>query len=90
MITRILLATALAGGLMVSAANALTVVNTDKSPRQVEFTPKGGHMHRYTLAAHHQRSIDCKNGGTLALGKSSQSCDAKTAKISIRHGKFVI
>jgi len=90
MITRIFLATALAGGLMVSAANAVTVINTDKTPRLVEFTPKGGHMHRYTLAAHQHRSIDCKYGGTLSLGKSSQTCDAKTAKISIRHGKFVI
>lgn len=90
MISRILLATGLAAGLMVSAASATTVVNMDKSAHKIAFLPKGGHIHHYSVAAHHHRSLDCKPGGTVSLGKSSLACDAKTAKITIKGGKLVM
>lgn len=88
MITRFLAATGVAAALMVSAASAMTVVNGDGSAHKIVFTPRHGHAHHYSVAAHHHRSIDCKSGGTLMLGKLSQSCDAKTAKITIKAGKF--
>ena len=90
MITRILIATGLAAGLMVSAANAVTIVNMDKSAHKLVFTPKGGRAHHYSLAANHHRSVDCKAGGTFSLGKSSLTCDAMTAKITIKSGKLVM
>ena len=90
MLTRILIATGLAAGLMVSAASATTIVNTDKSAHMIAFLPKGGHTHHYSVAAHHQRGLDCKPGGTVTLGKSSLACDAKTAKITIKAGKLVL
>ncbi len=88
MIVRTLIAAGLAAGLAVTAANAMTVVNSDKTGHEFSFTPKNGKLHRYTLAGHHHRTIDCRSGGTVALGKSVQSCDAKTARIFIKSGKF--
>jgi hypothetical protein len=90
MLTRILVASGLAAGLIVSAANAATITNMDKTAQTVTFTPKGGHAHHYTLAANHHRTLNCSKGGTLALGKSALTCDAKTAKITIRSGKLVM
>jgi uncharacterized membrane protein len=90
MFTRILIAGAVAAALFVPAANATTVVNTDSAAHKIVFTPKGGKAHSYTLAAHHQRSIDCKAGGTVMTGKATVSCDAKTAKLRIKGGKFTM
>lgn len=90
MLARILIASSLAAGLMVTAANAVTVTNMDKTTRTVIFTPTGGKAHNYTLAASHHRSFDCSKGGTLMLGKASATCDAKTAKVTIRSGKLVM
>jgi opacity protein-like surface antigen len=90
MFSRMLLAGAVAAALLVPAANAATVVNTDSAAHKIVFTPKGGKAHSYTLAAHHHRSLDCKAGGTVAIGKDSTSCDAKTAKVLIKGGKFVM
>lgn len=90
MIARVFIATGLAAGLMVSAANAVTVSNMDKTAQRLVFTPKGGHAYHYTLSAHHNRTIDCKGGGTVALGKDIQSCDARTAKIAIKGGKLLM
>jgi hypothetical protein len=86
MITRILIATGFAAGLLVSAANAMTVSNLDNTAQRLVFTPKGGHAHYYTLAARHNRNLDCKGGGTLVLGKETHPCDGKTAKIVIKGG----
>lgn len=88
MITRIFIAAGLASGLMVSAANAVTITNLDKAPQNLSFTPKGGHVHHFTIAARHNRNIDCTGGGQLSLGKSTQICDAKSDRISIKGGKL--
>lgn len=90
MFNRILIAGAIAAALLVPAANAATLVNTDSAAHKIVFTPKGGKAHSYTLAAHHHRAIDCKAGGTVTIGKASASCDAKTAKLLIKGGKFVM
>lgn len=90
MITRILVASTLAASLMVTAANAVTVVNSDRTTHHIIVQPKDGHMMRYTLAGHQHRSLDCKPGSTLKLGKESQTCDAKISKIFIKAGKFSI
>ena len=90
MITRLLAATGVAAALMVSAAGAMTISNHDNAAHKVVFTPKYGHAQRYAVAAHNHRSINCKSGGTLTLGKLSHGCDAKTARITIKAGKFAM
>ena len=90
MFIRSLIAAGVAAGLMVSAANAVTVVNTDKAKVAFVYTPHNGKAHHYTLAANHHRSFACKSGGTFTIGKSVESCSAKTAKILIKGGRLAI
>ena len=90
MIVRSLLAAAISIGLLATAANAVTVTNTDKTTHHLIYTPKGGKAEHVALAANHHRVFACKTGGTIALGKSTESCSAKTAKITIKAGKLVI
>jgi hypothetical protein len=89
MIIRSLIAAGFSTGLMVSAASAVTVVNTDKMKASLVYTPKGGKAHHYTLAANRHLKFACKSGGTLMLGKSSEPCTAKTGKITIKAGKLI-
>lgn len=88
MIIRILIASGLAAGLMVSTANAVTIHNMDKTAHDVMFTPKGGHALHRKLAAKHNRNEDCTSGGTFSLGKSTLKCNASTAHIWIKSGKL--
>lgn len=90
MIIRSLLAAGVAAGLMVSAANAVTIVNTDKTRETFVYVPKGGKAHHYSLAANHHIKLACSSGGTLMLGKSTEACTAKTTEIKIKSGKFVM
>lgn len=90
MIVRSLIAAGLAAGLMVSAANAVTVVNTDKAKASFVYTPKGGKAHHYTLAANHHMKFFCSYGGSFTLGKSTEACTAKTSQIMIKAGKLVM
>jgi hypothetical protein len=87
---RILIAAAVATGIAASAASAAVITNTDKAPASITFTPKHGKAMHFTLRHNHFRTLACKTGGTVMLGKDSQSCSAKTAKIVIKGGKLVI
>ena len=84
MIIRSLVAAGMAAGLMVSAANAVTITNMETAKASFIYTPKGGKAHHYTLAANHHMNLTCKNGGTFTLGSSNEYCTAKTAKILIK------
>ena len=90
MITRILLASGLAAGLLVSAANAATVVNTDNKAHTLTVTFKNGHKQHLALAGHHHGNIKCSDGTSISLGKSSMACHANTAKLFIKGGKLVM
>ena len=90
MISRIVLASGLAAALLVPAANAATLVNADSATHSVTVTPKGGHKLTYKLPGHHHQRIDCKTGTTVMVGKSTMSCDAKTAKLFIKSGKLAL
>ena len=87
---RTFIVAAIATGLAVSGASAMTVYNADKGKETFVYTPKGGKPHHITLSGNHHRSISCRDGGTLVLGKSTATCTAKTARVWIRNGKFVI
>lgn len=89
MIVRILLATSLAAGMLVPAANALTLTNSDKAIRMITVMPNGGRMQHITLKGHHSASVNCVKGCELATGKQKASFDAKTMKVWIKKGKFV-
>jgi hypothetical protein len=85
---RALMAGALALAFIVPAANAMTVYNTDKTAHTVIFTPAKGKPQHIALKAHAHRTLSCSAGGTLAMGKISETCTAKTAKVMIKNGKF--
>lgn len=87
MMTRYLVAAAMAAGLMVSAANAVTVTNMAPTKASFVYTPTGGKSHHYTLAASHHVNLSCKDGGTLTIGKSNETCTAKTDKIMLKASK---
>jgi hypothetical protein len=87
MMTRYLAAVAMAAGLMVSAANAVTVTNMAPTKANFVYTPAGGKAHHYTLAANHHVNLACKDGGTLTIGKSNEACTAKTSKIMLKASK---
>lgn len=87
MITRFLVAAAMAAGLMVSAANAVTVTNMAPTKVSFVYTPTGGKAHHYTLAANRHMNLACKDGGTLTIGKSNETCTAKTSKIMLKASK---
>jgi hypothetical protein len=89
--TRVLVASALALSIMTPvAAYALTVDNQDKAPYTLKVTPKGGKEMNVAVKASGHATVDCKNGATIALGSSTETCDAKTAKISIKSGKLTM
>lgn len=88
-ITRIATA-AVALALMAGAAGATSITNTDKTVHHVNFMPLHGKVKHFSLAAGHSVNINCAKGGTLAIGKVTSQCDAKTAKIMIRDGKFQV
>ncbi len=89
MIIRTLLATVVVAALAVPAANAMTVVNADKSAEAFWFTPKHGKSQHVSLRSNHFITLDCKSGGTLKLSGNHETCSAKTARIWIKKGKFL-
>jgi hypothetical protein len=87
MIIRTLAAAGMAAGLMVSAANAVTVTNMAPTKANFVYTPAGGKAHHYALAANRHINLACKNGGTLTIGKSNETCTAKTENIMLKASK---
>lgn len=73
---------------MATAANALSVVNTDKASYTIKVTPKGGKAMELTLKANATATIDCKAGCQLALNGKTQDVDAKATRIWIKSGAF--
>ena len=67
-----------------------SVFNADKKLVRFTFAPTKGKMVHYALAGGHNARLNCSKGGTLTLGKNTESCNAKTSKITIKNGDFVI
>lgn len=87
--TYLLIAAALALGTTVTAANALTLVNSDKVSHAVMITPQGGKVHKLVIKANHSGKYNCTKGCEIQLGSEKTHSDAKTMKITIKDGKFV-
>jgi hypothetical protein len=87
--THLLIAAALALAATVTSANALTVVNSDKTSHVVMVTPEGGKAHKIIIKASHSAKYDCAKGCELRLGARKAHYDAKIQKIQIKAGKFV-
>jgi hypothetical protein len=87
--THILIAAALALAATVTSANALTVVNSDKTSHAVMVTPQGGKVHKLIIKASHSASYNCAKGCELRLGAEKAHYDAKIHKIMIKGGKFI-
>jgi hypothetical protein len=85
----LLIAAALALAATVTSANALTVVNSDKTSHAVMVTPEGGKAHKIIIKARHSAKYDCAKGCELRLGAEKAHYDAKIQKIQIKAGKFV-
>lgn len=88
--TPLFIATALALAVLASAANALTLQNTDATVHTLKWTPKGGNATELSLKAAGSADIDCKAGCTLTMDGKDQSVDGKALKITIKGGKFVL
>lgn len=87
--THLLIAAALALATTVSSANALTVVNSDKTSHAVTVTPQGGKAHKFVIKGSHSGTYRCAKGCDLQLGANKAHYDAKVRKIWIKSGKFV-
>jgi hypothetical protein len=75
---------------LAGAANALTINNEDSSAYTLKVTPKGGKTADLSIKANGAADVDCAKGCTLDLNGKTQNVDAKTAKIAIKAGKFVV
>ena len=87
--THILIAAALALAATVTSANALTVVNSDKTSHAVMVTPQGGKVHKLIIKASRSASYNCAKGCELRLGAEKAHYDTKIHKIMIKGGKFI-
>ena len=85
----VLVAAALALAATVTSANALSIVNTDKTNHAVMATPAGGKAHELVIKARHTANVDCAKGCELKLGVAKTHFDGKIHKIWIKGGKFV-
>jgi hypothetical protein len=85
---RVLVASAIALAVAAPAANALSLINTDKTDYTVTVTPKGGKAADVAVKANATVDVDCKAGCQLALKGKTQDVDGKTAKMWIKAGQF--
>ncbi len=85
----LLVAAALALAATVTSANALSIVNTDKTSHAVMATPDGGKAHKIVIKAQHAGTYNCSKGCELRLGGEKAHFNGKVHKILIKDGKFV-
>ena len=87
---RVFMAGALALAAIASSANALTIMDKDKTAYTIKVTPKGGKEIDVAVKANANADVDCKMGCQLLLNGKSQDVDGKLARITIEDGKFVM
>ena len=88
--TRVLVASLVALAIAIPAANALTIVNGEKSDVTIKVFPKGGKEISLAIKAGDKADVDCKMGCKLELGKVKEAVDGKLATITVKDGKFVM
>jgi hypothetical protein len=87
---RVFVASAIALAFVAPTANALTILDKDKTAYTVKVTPKGGKEADLAVKADSQADVDCKMGCQLSLNGKNQNVDGKLTKIVIKDGKFVM
>ena len=87
---RVLVASALALGVLATAANALTIVNEDNAAYTLKITPKTGKAIDLAVKAKATETVDCKDGCTIALNGKTQAFDAKAVKFMIKGAAIVL
>ena len=87
---RVLMGCALALAVFAPSANALTIMDKDKTAYTVKVTPKGGKEIDVALKANANADVDCKMGCQLLLNGKTQNIDGTLAKITIQDGRFVM
>ena len=86
--THVLIAGALALAATVTSANALTIVNGDKTDHTFMLTPAGGKQQTVMLKASATENFDCAKGCRIHMGAKDISYTGKVAKVWIKDGKF--
>jgi hypothetical protein len=87
--TSVLIASALALTMLAPVANALTVINQDKTVYTLTVHPTGGKMQEVKLKASGKVNASCSKGCELSFMNEKASYDGKVAKVWIKGGKFV-
>ena len=87
---RVLVASAFALAILVPSANALTIMDKDKTVYTIKVTPTGGKEIDLAVKANASSDVDCKAGCQLSLNGKTQAVDSKLTKITIQDGKFVM
>ena len=87
---RVLMGCALALAIFAPSANALTIMDKDKTAYTVKVMPKGGKEISLAVKANASADVDCKAGCQLSLNGKTQAVDSTVAKITIQDGKFVM
>lgn len=87
--TSVLIASALALTMLAPAANALTVINQDKTGYTLTVHPSGGKMQELKLKASGRVNASCTKGCELSFMNQKASYDGKVDRIWIKGGKFV-
>ena len=87
---RVLMGCALALAIFAPSANALTIMDKDKTAYTVKVMPKGGKEIDVALKANAATNVDCKAGCQLSLNGKTQAVDSKLARITIQDGKFAM
>ena len=88
--TRVLMGCALALAIFAPSANALTIMDKDKTAYTVKVMPKGGKEIDVALKANANADVDCKAGCQLSLNGNTHAVDGTVSKIFIQDGKFAM
>jgi hypothetical protein len=87
---RVLMGCALALAIFAPSANALTIMDKDKTAYTVKVMPKGGKEIDVALKANANADVDCKGGCQLSLNGKTRNVDATLTQITIQDGKFAM
>ena len=87
---RVLVASAFALAILVPSANALTIMDKDKTAYTVKVVPNGGKEISLAVKANASTDVDCKAGCQLSLNGNTHAVDGTVSKIFIQDGKFVM
>lgn len=89
--TRVLLASAIVLGSLISAANAMSVVNEDNKAYTLKITPKGGKQIDLEIKAKATAELpECKTECSVILEGKTHEFNGKVAKVIIKDAKFVM